>query len=115
MSGSVSMFPKLNLGLSISAVLLAALAATQVAGRLSARSTVGLFESSADASMVSRQGSITLMTHDVSLEDVLLVLDERREIMMAYRVESMSSFQLTQKIALPQMFAEARAKAMGHN
>ena len=106
---------RLNLTLCLSAALLAVLAAVQVGNRLSASGSLGLFESSADAVMVTRQGGITLMTHDVSLEDVLLVLDERREVLLAYRVESMNSFQLAQKIAVPQMFAEARAKALGRN
>ncbi len=107
--------PRLNLTLWLSAALLAVLSAAQIGSRFSSGGSIGLLESSADATMVARQGSLTLMTHDVSLEDVLLVLDERRELLLAYRVESMTSFQLVQKVAVPQMFAEARAKALGRN
>ncbi|MEK6702366.1 MAG: hypothetical protein AABZ53_08895 [Planctomycetota bacterium] len=115
MESTTTSRPRLNLMLCLTAALLGALAATQVGKRLSANGSLGLFESTAQAVMVARQGNITLMTHDVSLEDVLLVLDERREVLLAYRVESMNSFQLAQKIAVPQMFAEARAKALGRN
>lgn len=63
--------------------------------------------------MVSHAGGYTVMTSDAGNEDVVVVLDARNEQLLAYRVESAGAVQLQQKIGLPKLFNDAKAKAMG--
>lgn len=67
----------------------------------------------ARADVVSSAGSVTVLTAAASSQDVLLVLDNRAEELMVYRVENQNSIELHNRYSLPRVFAEARNKALG--
>lgn len=69
--------------------------------------------SSARTGMVSQTGPFTIMTSDAGNEDIVVVLDNRNEQMMVYKVENSQSLQLFQKLALPRLFLDAKARAAG--
>jgi hypothetical protein len=69
--------------------------------------------SSAQAGMVSQAGQHTIMTADASNEDLLLVLDERSEELLVYRTDINKGMQLFQRLRLPEVFIDARARATG--
>ena len=69
--------------------------------------------SSSRAGMVSQSGPYTIMTNDTGNEDLVVVLDNRNEQLMVYRVENNKSVQLYQKLALPRLFLDAKARAAG--
>ena len=63
--------------------------------------------------MVSQSDEYVIMTTDGGNEELLVVLDKRTEELSVYRVEAQASLELYQKIDLPVVFADARAKAQG--
>ncbi len=63
--------------------------------------------------MVSQAGGYTVLTSDAGNEDIVVVLDTRNEQLMAYRVDAAGVIQLQQKVGLPKLFSDARAKSMG--
>lgn len=67
----------------------------------------------AQAGMVSRVGSLSVLTCEVGNEEVLVVLDNRGEQMLVYRVENMSTATLTQRVSLPRVFLDGRLRAQG--
>lgn len=69
--------------------------------------------STARAGMVSQAGQHTIMTADASNEDLLLVLDERNEELLVYRTDASKGVQLFQRLRLPEVFIDARARAAG--
>ncbi|NUQ68940.1 MAG: hypothetical protein HUU18_11770 [Phycisphaerales bacterium] len=64
-----------------------------------------------NAALVSQSGSYTIMTTDSTNEDLVLVLDGRSEQLLVFRTERLNELQLMQKLSLPQMFGDARAKS----
>lgn len=69
--------------------------------------------SEARAEMVSRTGSLSVLTADGGNEDVLVILDERTETMSVYRTDARGGVQLLQTLSLPTVFTEARARTLG--
>ncbi|CAG1002112.1 hypothetical protein PHYC_02969 [Phycisphaerales bacterium] len=67
----------------------------------------------ANAEMVSRAGSLSMLTADGGREDVLVILDERSETLMVYRTDTKEGLQLLQRLPLQQLFTEARARTLG--
>lgn len=65
----------------------------------------------AHADMVSRVGEYTIMTTDGGNEEVIVVIDNRNEDLLIYKVKQQRELELYQKIALPRMFADARRAA----
>lgn len=63
--------------------------------------------------MVSQAGPFTVMTSDAGNEDIVVVLDNRTEQLLVYRVENSQSVQLFQKLALPRLFLDAKSRAAG--
>ncbi len=96
----------LRAALTVTAIAGAALlvfqAAAQVGGTSGSRS-----------GMVSQSGPFTLMTSDAGSEDIVVVLDNRNEQLMVYKTENAQSLQLYQKLSLPRMFMDAKARAAG--
>ncbi len=70
-------------------------------------------ESVAAAGVVTQSGGYTALTSETGSEEVLLVLDGNREQLLVYRVDSMSSVALMQRLALPGIFSDAKAKILG--
>ena len=74
----------------------------------------GPLESTAMANpMVSHVGGITMLTSDGGTEEVLIVLDNRTETLMVYRVDNSNAVELLQRTSVAAMFTEARIKAVG--
>lgn len=67
--------------------------------------------SPAQGAVVSQSGTFTIMTADGTNEDLLIVMDGRSEQMLVFRTERLQELQLLQKLSLPQVFADARAKS----
>jgi len=65
---------------------------------------------SAHAAMVSQRGQHTVMTTESGSEDLVLVLDGRNETLFVYRTSQQTGVQLFQKLGLPQVFADAKAR-----
>jgi hypothetical protein len=65
---------------------------------------------SAHAGMVSQRGQHTVMTTESGNEDLVLVLDGRSENLFVYRMSQQNGIQLFQKLALPQVFVDAKAR-----
>jgi len=63
--------------------------------------------------MVSQSGPYTMMSSDAGNEDIVIVLDNRNEQLMVYKVDNGQSVQLFQKLALPRLFMDAKARAAG--
>lgn len=64
--------------------------------------------------MISAVSGYSLMTSDAGADDIILVLDNRNEELMVYRTEG-QAIQLHQKVPLPRLFTEARARNQGRN
>jgi hypothetical protein len=67
----------------------------------------------ASAEMVSHAGNYTALTADSGTEDVLLVLDGRKELLLVYRMENQSALELYKRYELPRLFQDARGAAPG--
>ncbi|MDX2130682.1 MAG: hypothetical protein SFY69_01360 [Planctomycetota bacterium] len=63
--------------------------------------------------MVSRAGAMTALTADAGNEDVLVVLDERSEMLLIYRTDTRNGVQQLSRLPLQTLFTEARARALG--
>jgi hypothetical protein len=98
------------------AVVLAAGVAIGVAGsRLASAKSAGdnPFDASARADLVSQVGGLTVLTSDAGGDDVLLVLDSRNEELFVYKTTNNDGIQLAQRYSVPQLFIDARARALG--
>lgn len=91
-----------NAVLGLAAVLLAALLAVQM-----------WRPAPAEGAVVSRAGGLTVLTCDAGNEDILVILDERNEWLNVYRTDGRLGVQLLQRLPLPDLFAEARARSLG--
>jgi hypothetical protein len=67
----------------------------------------------ARADLVSNTSSLTALTVEAQIEDVLLVIDSRSEHMLAYKVVNQNSLELFKSYSLPRMFTDARNRAAG--
>lgn len=67
--------------------------------------------SEARADLVSSAGDLTALTVESTNDDVLLVVDNRSESLMAYKVVNQNSFELFRSYSLPRLFGEARNRA----
>lgn len=101
--------------LTISALALAVVLGLVWTARAAASTkSWGVLESTALADpMVSHVGGITMMTSDAQTDEVLVVLDNRTETLLVYRVENVSSVELLQRASVSSMFTDARIKALG--
>lgn len=86
----------------VSAGVLAALTVVQGAG---------LLDRPAYAEMSSQKSSYAMMTTDGGSDEILVVLDDRNETLMVYRVENRQRVDLLDREALPEVFARARQQA----
>lgn len=64
--------------------------------------------------MISQAGGYSIMTSDAGTDDIVLVLDNRNEELMVYRTDG-QGMTLHQKVPLPRLFTEARARNQGRN
>lgn len=94
--------------LALAAAVLGLLCLLQIVPAIST-----LLQREAQAGMVSSSGQLTVLTAEASNEDLLVVLDGRGEDLYVYRTDARNGMQLFQKLAVPQLFAEARAKNLG--
>ncbi|MEL6328047.1 MAG: hypothetical protein AAFR38_00150 [Planctomycetota bacterium] len=93
------------LGLSVSAVVLAALVLVQATGLLS---------SPAHASAaVSSEGYSAATVAAGSSVEVLMVIDDRTETLYIYGERSARQIDLLERQSLPELFSTARAAALG--
>ena len=68
----------------------------------------------ASAEMVTHAGNYTALTCDVGgSEDVLLVLDGRKELLLVYRMENQTALEFYKRYELPRLFQDARGAAPG--
>lgn len=111
---STNAFPKtaapLSRALTISATTLIVVIAFQAVARLP-QFVHGV--NVASAGQVSQVGGFTIMTSDANTEDILLLLDGRNEQLSVYRNENNNAIQLYQKVSLPRLFSDAKAREQG--
>lgn len=86
----------------VSAGVLAALVVVQGAG---------LLDRTAKAEMVADKGGYVLMTTEGGSDEMMLVIDERNETLMVYKVENQRRVELQDRQVLPDLFNRARAQA----
>ena len=67
----------------------------------------------ARADLVSTTSSLTALTVEAQIEDVLLVIDSRSEHLLAYKVVNQNNLELFKTYSLPRMFTDARNRAAG--
>jgi hypothetical protein len=91
----------------------AALASLLVLQIITGAPPIGGSGGSAHAGMVGQAGQHTILSADASNEDVLLVLDGRNEELMVYRTDATKGIQIYQRLSLPQVFTDARARGSG--
>lgn len=65
------------------------------------------------AGLVSHAGNMAILTSESNNEDIVVILDGRTEQLLIYRTSVNDGVQLSQRLALPQMFLDARARAQG--
>lgn len=53
------------------------------------------------------------LTTDGGSDEPLMVIDQRRELLLVYQVENQNRVLLRQKVELPKLFGDARALAEG--
>jgi hypothetical protein len=73
----------------------------------------GLPGNAARAEMVSQAGEFTMLTTDSGTEEVLVVLDNRSEQLLIYRVKSQKTLELMQNVSVARLFESARQAAEG--
>ncbi len=67
----------------------------------------------AEAEMVSSRGAYSIMTTDSGTEDLLVVIDDRNEQLLAYKVKSTQGVELYQSVSLPDAFKRGRDGVQG--
>mgnify|MGYP005836119763 CR=1 FL=1 len=70
-------------------------------------------EPQARAELVSRAGSVTALTANAGNEEILVVLDDRSEILLVYRTDTRNGVQQLARLPLQALFTDARARALG--
>lgn len=66
------------------------------------------FGNAARAEMVSSAGDYTVMTTDAANGEIVLVLDERNEELLVYKILNQKEIELYQKLDLSRTFLDAR-------
>lgn len=92
------------------AIVGAALLIVQASARVP---QLGPSGSSGRSGMVSQSGPFTVMSSDAGNEDIVVVVDNRNEQLLVYKVENSQSLQLFQKLSMPRLFVDAKARAAG--
>ena len=69
----------------------------------------------AKADLVAGTGSLTALTVSAQVDDVLIVVDNRSESLLAYKLLNQNSLQLFNTYHLPRLFTEARNRAAGRS
>lgn len=72
-----------------------------------------LGESQARAEMIASVGEYRLMTTDGGNEEVVLVLDNRNEDLLVYKVKDQTKLELFQKLEIDRVFTDGRRAAGG--
>jgi hypothetical protein len=67
----------------------------------------------AEAGMVSQAGGVSILSSEVSNEEIVCVLDSRQDQLLVYRLDGRDGVQLLQRVQAAQLFQDARAKATG--
>ncbi len=67
----------------------------------------------ARAEMVAHVGDYAVMTTDGGTAELLVIIDNRSEDLLIYRVEKQASVDLYRRYSLSRLFADARAAAGG--
>ncbi len=96
-----------TLALIASAAVLSGLVLSQIAGRdVSAR----VLESAAIAQSVNQGGpsEVSLLATDIGTEDVLVLIDQRREDLMLYRIANQRNIDFKGRESLRELFVQAR-------
>lgn len=70
-------------------------------------------EPAAHAELVTRAGFLTALTANAGNEEILVVLDDRSEILLVYRTDPRSGVQQAARLPLQALFTDARARALG--
>jgi hypothetical protein len=65
------------------------------------------------AEMTAVQGSYTMMTTDGGNDEILVVVDSREEMVLVYRIDQSGKLALQERERLSELFARARARAIG--
>ena len=73
----------------------------------------GVLNQPAQAEMVAETGHLVAMTARGDNEEILLMLDNRAEKLMLYKVTQNSTMELVQSLDLPELFGSARARRLG--
>lgn len=73
----------------------------------------GALNQPARAEMVADTGHLVAMTAQGDNEEVLLMLDNRAEQLMLYKVTQNSTLELLQSLDLTELFQSARARRLG--
>jgi hypothetical protein len=68
---------------------------------------------STSAGLVADVNGFTILSNEVSNEEIVCVLDSRQEQLMVYRLDGRDGIQLLQRVSVSQMFNDARIKATG--
>jgi hypothetical protein len=71
----------------------------------------GLLDRTATAEMVTQKAGYTMMTTSGGSSDVIVVLDDRNEVLMVYSVENRRQVVLQDRQPLPELFQRARQQA----
>ncbi len=69
----------------------------------------------AQAGLVSEVGGFTIMTAAAGNEEVLVVLDNRREELFVYKSDSTGALELFQREGLARLFNDAKARTRGRD
>ncbi len=69
--------------------------------------------SAANAAVVSKAGALTVLTAEGTNDEMLMLLDSRREELLVYRTSAQNGMQLFQRIPLADLFRDARLRARG--
>lgn len=72
-----------------------------------------IHENPAYGDMASRVGGFTIMTTEGGNDEVIVVIDNRNEDLLLYRVRQQRELELLQKLDLDRLFADARRAASG--
>ena len=67
----------------------------------------------AKGDMTATSGGYAVLTTDGGSDEPLMVIDQRRELLLVYQVENQTRVLLRQRVELPQLFADARDRAEG--
>lgn len=70
-----------------------------------------LLDRPAFAEMVARTGDYAILTTDGGSDEIVVVVDDRNEMLLVYRNENRQRLSLAEREPLPELFVRARARA----